>query len=731
MFAKLKQKIKEAEGDASELGVEVAEERRPEALDSFERLKVDIPAMVAPDGAENSETYFKVGDEYTRTLYIHTYPPQVDDNWLREILHYEEAVDCGIYIQPIPIKPFLDELRRQVNRDEAAIESEREDGRIPNQRRVARWRDNHAYITAIEEGHTKPFQIMVAITLRARSLPELERITAELEGSLTQVSTRQTRFQHRQGFLTTLPLMHNEIADMLTVRPMHTQGLMAMFPFTSSGITHPSGVIVGIAQGSNTPILINRFLQASDLGIDNPNACILGATGSGKSMFAKLEMLRYNYQGVPVITLDPSGEYSRVCNALGGQDIVISLDSADRINPLDFSPSISRKPGANPLRQKIAYMFELLRVMIRSDDEHGHVPIDAVTRQIFDTALQNCYAQYGYDIRRAETQWDATSERMPTLEEVYLMLARIAKTNVRPEVRERLVLLLPALENYVGDGALAPLFDHRSTVDLRSDFINFNYSQLPQAHLPLAMHLVLEYLRTTLFTDEQQTSGIPRLLYVDEAQKLMAFTETAHFLDDMARTCRKYNVGLTVMTQNVGTFVLNDDGSENRLGQGILAQCSTKVLLKQETSEAENIQRVFQLTPGELTRLLGARRGEGVLKVGREVAWFSAQGLASEMEYQICTTTAAERAAIAALQAGDQQERAPELPRATADVCDGQIGYRALPPVEDVPGFEQPTLPPVSLPPPAAEPEPAAEIEEDPFADTPFASDQLGDFEAK
>jgi hypothetical protein len=450
MLKSIKKKVEQARAyDRGELQVEVAEQADPESRKAFDRLRVDIPMMVAPDGAEVGEDFFKVGDEYTRTLYIHTYPPQVDDNWLREVLRYQEAVDVAIYIQPIPIRPFLDELRRQINRDEAAIEKEREEGRVPDNKRIERWRDNHAYIAAIENQHTKPFQIMVALTLRARTEAELNRITAELEGSLTSVTTRRTRFRHRQGFLTTLPLMHNEIADMLTVRPMHTQGLMAMFPFTSSTIAHPSGVVVGVSQGTNTPIMINRFLQASDLGIDNANACVLGATGSGKSMFCKLEMLRYNYLGVPVVTLDPSGEYSRVCAALGGQDVVISLDSADRINPLDFSQAISRKPGVNPLRNKIAYLFELLRVMIRTDDEHGNVPIDAVTRQIFETALLNCYAQYGYDIRNPETQWDATPERMPRLEEVYLMLTRIAKTNVRPEVKDRLVLLIPALENYV------------------------------------------------------------------------------------------------------------------------------------------------------------------------------------------------------------------------------------------------------------------------------------------
>ena len=623
-----------------ETRIEVAEQEDVPEHSVFERLSVDIADLVAPESASEEETYFKVGEDYTRTFYIHNYPPNVEDNWLRDILRFQEAVDVAIYIQPLPVKSTLSKMRQQAAQDEAAIQKELEDGLIPNARRQERMRNTFQFIEAIEQDITRPFQVMVSLTLRARSKKELDRISEDLERRLTSMTTRRVSHRHREGFTTTLPLMKNELADSRTMRLIQTQGIMSMFPFSSSELTHESGVLVGVNQITGSPIILDRFMQPY---IQSPNTAILGATGSGKSFFAKLEMLRWAYMGQPVITLDPSGEYVPVCQGLGGSNVNISLDSQEVINPLDFSNAA--RPGHNALRDKIASVVELLRLMMATE-EGGSVQIDPYTRQLFEVALQESYRRYGYLAGDEKTQLGATSEQMPTLSDVWDMLARMQKTDRNPQVQDRLQPLLAALGSFVGDGHLAPLFDQRTTVDLRSHFVNFSYQSLPRQYLPMAMFLVLEFLRTSYFTPEQQNSGINRLLYVDEAQIMMGHPATAQFLEFTARTCRKYGIGLTVMTQNVGVFVLNDDGSDNKVGQGILSNCSIKVLLKQEQSEADAIKRAFKLTSGELSRLVGAAAGEGLVFVDNETAWFSARGMASELEYAMLTTTMGERAAL-------------------------------------------------------------------------------------
>jgi len=645
----------EGEEEAGAELVQVADEGEQETESAiFDRLALTLPRLVAPDSASHRETYYKVGDQYTRTLFIHNYPPQVVDNWLADILRSNHAVDVAIYIQPLDRKKFLDRMRQRLYRDEAAIMQQQEQGELVDARRVRRYEDYKQFIEAVQNDVTRPFQIMVAMTLRADSVKELDKITEEFERRLTAVQTRRATWRHKQGFESTLPLMQNNLYDLQAIRPIHTQGLMTMFPFSSNELTHERGVLVGVTL-SGSPIILNRFMQPQ---IKSPNTAIFGATGSGKSFFAKLEMLRWNYLGVPVMVLDPSGEYRRVCEGVGGANIEISLDSAQVINPLDFSNAV--RPGHDALREKIAFMVDFIGVMLRSQDGSG-VIYDAVTKQIVDNALQETYRQYGYHVSDQQSQLHATPENMPRLSEVHAMLQRLAKVSgPDPMVQERIRPLIAALGTFVNDGSLAPLFDQLTTIDLRSHFINFDYSGLPKQYLPLAMHLVLEYLHTTFFNRHQLQSGTNRLLYIDEAQVLMKELETARFLEQTARTCRKYGIGLTVMTQDVGVFVLNEDGSENKIGRGILANCTIKALLKQEPSEIEAVRRAFDLTQSELSRLLAAGTGEGLIFVGRETVWFTAWGLASPQEYEMLTTTPDEMRQIAAAQQMQALNRAPE-----------------------------------------------------------------------
>ena len=134
---------------------------------------------------------------------------------------------------------------------------------------------------------------------------------------------------------------------------------------------------------------------------------------------------------------------------------------------------------------------------------------------------------------------------------------------------------------------------------------------------------------------------------------------TASFLDYTARTCRKYGIGITVMTQNVGVFVQGEE-LQVKSGQGILSNCSIKVLLKQQSTEGDIIQQQFKLTQNEMGQLMGAGTGEGLLFVDRDSVWFSSQNMASPEEYDMLTTVSTERAAI--LQK-DQQQMNPGVER--------------------------------------------------------------------
>ena len=124
------------------------------------------------------------------------------------------------------------------------------------------------------------------------------------------------------------------------------------------------------------------------------------------------------------------------------------------------------------------------------------------------------------------------------------------------------------------------------------------------------------------------------MVLIDEAWLLMAQHEGARFLFRMAKAARKRWAGLTIATQDAGD-VLNSD-----LGQAVVANASTQVLMRQSPQAIDRIAEAFSLSEGEKQRLLSASPGDALLCSGDMRVAFRA--LASEAEHQLVTTNPAE-----------------------------------------------------------------------------------------
>lgn len=674
-------RIKQARENAADGGVALPDqEEGHDALLSYGAR--GIAASVAPEIFVVDREQVRVGDEYCRTLYVESLPQKVVDNWLWPLFRFQEPISISMHITPLDSRRMIDRLKHSLAKDEAQLSKAEDAGLVRNYAVVRRYEDNDAILSMLQNDITNLFQLSLLITVRAKSLKELDRITDALERRMTQAPTRRTFNRQQPAFLSSLPVLQNHIADPTSVNTLQTQGLQTIFPFNSSDISHETGALIGINLATQSNVIVNRFKQPSKSTVGktvtNPGMAVFGTTGSGKSYFAKMEMLQWCYLGVPVIVIDPQNEYDRLCEGLGGQFISVAVDSDDKINPLDFSHAVSRR--GNPLAHKLQFLTELIQVMLRAGRQDTP-PLSDYQRSILDHALRHLYESFGYSVRDVVSQQRATPDAMPILSDLLSILKQMRKANKDPNFDIQILPLIMGLERYCGEGSLAGLFDHPTSVDLTSHFTVFNIQQLSDELLPIGMHLVLEFLRSCLFTAEKKASGAHRLLYVDEAQKLMAFPETAAFLEFVARTARKFGVGFTVMTQDPQVFLLNPDGSESKVGAGVLQNCSTTVLLRQHKNALDTIKRVFRLTDSEIAYLSNVKTGEGLIFVDDDRAWVSMREMASPLENEMMTTT---RSEVAALNARRRAEEAEEAEAATAHQLAarqaGRIGSGTPPP---------------------------------------------------
>jgi type IV secretory pathway VirB4 component len=122
-----------------------------------------------------------------------------------------------------------------------------------------------------------------------------------------------------------------------------------------------------------------------------------------------------------------------------------------------------------------------------------------------------------------------------------------------------------------------------------------------------------------------------RLVVVDEAWLLTQQQAGARFLARLAKSARKHRCGLSVITQDAADLLAID------LGQAVVANAATQILLGQAPQAIDQLTRAFGLTDGERQQLLAAPVGEGLLAgPGGQRAWFKA--LASPAEHALLTT---------------------------------------------------------------------------------------------
>ena len=82
-------------------------------------------------------------------------------------------------------------------------------------------------------------------------------------------------------------------------------------------------------------------------------------------------------------------------------------------------------------------------------------------------------------------------------------------------------------------------------------------------------------------------------MIVDEAWLLMKEPEGAKFLFRMAKAARKHWAGLAVITQDAADLL----GSE--LGQAVVANAATQILLRQAPQAIDAVAAAFRLSAGE------------------------------------------------------------------------------------------------------------------------------------
>ena len=206
-------------------------------------------------------------------------------------------------------------------------------------------------------------------------------------------------------------------------------------------------------------------------------------------------------------------------------------------------------------------------------------------------------------------------------------LKEMSKTATQVE-KETYRSLINRIEMYVT--GVFGFLNKQTNLNFNNRFVCFNIGDMPNQVKPVIMFLILDYVYQKMKRDIER-----KILVVDEAWSLLERTEDEGYIFRIVKTCRKFNLGLLLITQDVGDLVKSD------AGKALLNNSEYTLLLRQKPSIIEQIEKTFKLSQQEKDRLLTAKTGEGIIIISNEHSEIKI--IASPEEHQVITTNADER----------------------------------------------------------------------------------------
>jgi len=569
--------------------------REQKIIQKFAQGLVDVKDIIAPSAIEVNFNNLVIGNKYFRSYFAIGFPSVVTPNWLEPIINFEYPIDLSTYYYPFDTGEILKVLKRKIAEFQATINIEIEAGRQGDPVVKKQLEDALTLQDQLAAGNEKFFQYALYCTVHADTLEELDRISKNLEATMSTIGIiiKVATLQQEECFQSCIPYGWDKIN---MTRNLDTTAIATTFPFVSSDLTMEKGVLYGINLHNSSLVIFDRF------SLPNANSVVLATSGAGKSYAVKLEAVRSLMFGTDIIIIDPEKEFDRLCAAVGGDYISFSQDGAQKLNPFELSGIYSQ--DEDELRFKILTLSGLIRIMLGG-------AITAEEAAILDRALILTYKEKGI------TPDPSThSNEPPLLEDLYKILNAMAEEEAHSMARR--------LEKYLR-GSAAGVFDQKSTVNIHNTFTVFSIRDLAEDLRPMAMYVMLDFIWTKIKRDRRK-----RLLIIDEAWLMMQYEDAARFVYSIAKRARKYGLGLTTITQDV------DDFLESPYGRAIVNNSSMQILLKQAPAAIDKIQKVFYLTDGEKQFLMSAGIGQGLFFAGANHV--AMQIVASEQEHKLITT---------------------------------------------------------------------------------------------
>ncbi len=519
-----------------------------------------------------------------------------------DMIDRSKVYDLAIYISRMDTLKVLKELTYYISSSNAEIKTAN-DNQIDIDILNRHKNDARNLRKEIQINNQEIYKLNIYITLYNESKDLLKKDIIELRTKLysKQIYSNITNFRNLMCYILTLPLnsYDNRLIEK-TYRNITTLSLCNFFPFYTNTIFDKNGILFGYTKKDNRICNIDIF----DDKYLNANMVILGSSGSGKSYFVKLLILKHYFKNKVQYIFDPEGEYANLAINLNCE--VLSLYATKKqkcINLLDISKEEIKLYQDEILNKKVNAIVKYMTLILNLDEKKQAKLNEAIilsyNQKGINNEINSLYKDNVDGIIYIEKKLKSKDE-FPSMKDVL--------KNIKDSKLKKL-LQVEFIEKY-------PFFADYTNISNSSNIIVFDTSKSKADILEFSIFYLLNMIDIKL-KDETRKNSI--LIYIDEIWKYITLKNVVDMeaiIYSLYKSIRKNNAGIVTITQDISDLFLYNEGS---FGKSILNNSAFKIFFKLEFSDNEVLKKLNIINDLVLEEILRLEKRNAIMTLNNNI----------------------------------------------------------------------------------------------------------------
>ena len=535
--------------------------------------------------------YIEIDGMFFSSLLIINYNRIFQELIFKNILEINENILISIYIEKNNQYKIIKEIAKNIGNTTVDLEKIN-NSRIDIDIAKSSLEDAKYIRREMQLNNQQLLYFYTYITTYSKNKEELKNQINKIEEILQNsgLKSKKSYFRQEQTILANLPLNKNNYDIKRAVkRNILTDGIKGTYPFITSTIYDEKGILYGTDINNNSLIIIDKFDREK---YKNSNTCIFGSSGSGKSYFTKIQVLRNYILNINQYIIDPEREYEKISKSLDGSLIKIGPASKTYINIFDIREDSLEENEEGYLATKLNKLIGFFKLIFQDITEEERTELENKIIKIYKNKNIDFNDKSLFKNNKFKTSTD-----MPILEDLYKELNKKMQKKIEPFIT----------------GSLK-CFNNYTNIELNNKLIIGDIYELGEENIQFGMYIFIE-----LFWDKiKKDRNSRKIIYLDEIWRLIGITsnkETASFIYKIFKTIRKYGGGATAITQDVSDLFSLEEGA---YGKSILNNSELKLFFSLEEENIKTLEKYIDINQKEKIEIKSLRKGECLFFVGKD-----------------------------------------------------------------------------------------------------------------